>query len=60
MITFPPLVQSRAVGCCAGTVVAVIVVALFAFTFDSALELSESLTAVGFAGADGDDAVSYL
>lgn len=58
MITFPPLVQSKAVGCCAGTVV-VIAVASFASTFDSVFVLSESLTVVGFAGADGDDAV-YL
>lgn len=50
MITFPPLVQSNAVDCCAGTVV--VIVALF-----SALILSESLGAVGLFGTDGDDAV---
>ena len=56
MITFPPLVQSKAVGCCAGTVV--VIVALFAVIFASLLELCESLTVVGLANGDGDEAIN--
>lgn len=57
MITFPPLVQSRAVDCCAETF-AVVIVALFAIIFESVFILSDVLIVVGFAGGDdGDDAI---